>query len=86
MRIRHPHSHLSYRDQYPPAQWDSNKELARNMQGRYDKYGIFSYRVADWVAFAINAPEETTIMWSLSARLAGLGNGGGVSMEGIPAV
>lgn len=39
----------------------SDKELAGNMQGLYDKYGISPDRIADVVAFAIDAPEDTTI-------------------------
>jgi NADP-dependent 3-hydroxy acid dehydrogenase YdfG len=39
----------------------SDKELAGQMQGMYDKYGISPDRIADVVAFAIDAPEDTTI-------------------------
>lgn len=39
----------------------SDKDIAGQMQGLYDKYGIAPERIADVVAFAIDAPEDTTI-------------------------
>jgi len=39
----------------------SDKSTAESMQGIYDKYGISPDRIADVVAFAIDAPEDTTI-------------------------
>jgi NADP-dependent 3-hydroxy acid dehydrogenase YdfG len=39
----------------------SDKGTAESMQGIYDKYGISPDRIADVVAFAIDAPEDTTI-------------------------
>lgn len=39
----------------------SDKGTAQSMQGIYDKYGIAPDRIADVVAFAIDAPEDTTI-------------------------
>lgn len=39
----------------------SDKGTAESMQGIYDKYGISPDRIADIVAFAIDAPEDTTI-------------------------
>lgn len=39
----------------------SDATVAGQMQGLYDKYGISSDRIADVVAFAIDAPEDTTI-------------------------
>ena len=39
----------------------SDKGTAEVMQGLYDKYGIAPERIADVVAFAIDAPEDTTI-------------------------
>ncbi|MBX9451553.1 MAG: SDR family oxidoreductase [Mesorhizobium sp.] len=39
----------------------SDKATAEGMQAVYDKYGISPHRVADVVAFAIDAPEDTTI-------------------------
>jgi NADP-dependent 3-hydroxy acid dehydrogenase YdfG len=35
--------------------------IAERMQGEYAKYGISPDRIADVVAFAIDAPEDTTI-------------------------
>ncbi|WP_336741453.1 SDR family oxidoreductase [Aureimonas altamirensis] len=39
----------------------SDKGTAEGMQKTYDKYGISPDRIADVVAFAIDAPEDTTI-------------------------
>lgn len=39
----------------------SDKATAESMQGVYDKYGISPDRIADIVAFAVDAPEDTTI-------------------------
>lgn len=39
----------------------SDKGAAAGMQQIYDKYGISADRIADVVAFAIDAPEDTTI-------------------------
>ncbi len=39
----------------------SDKSTAESMQGIYAKYGISPDRIADVVAFAIDAPEDTTI-------------------------
>jgi NADP-dependent 3-hydroxy acid dehydrogenase YdfG len=39
----------------------SDKAMAEQMQGIYAKYGIAPERIADVVAFAIDAPEDTTI-------------------------
>jgi NADP-dependent 3-hydroxy acid dehydrogenase YdfG len=39
----------------------SDKGLAGQMQGLYDKYGISPDRIADVVSFAIDTPEDTTI-------------------------
>jgi NADP-dependent 3-hydroxy acid dehydrogenase YdfG len=39
----------------------SDKGMAEQMQGLYDQYGISPDRIADVVAFAIDAPEDTTI-------------------------
>jgi NADP-dependent 3-hydroxy acid dehydrogenase YdfG len=39
----------------------SDKGTAESMQGIYTKYGISPDRIADVVAFAIDAPEDTTI-------------------------
>ncbi|RUY20776.1 short-chain dehydrogenase/reductase family oxidoreductase [Mesorhizobium sp. M7A.F.Ca.US.001.04.2.1] len=39
----------------------SDEGTAAAMQNTYDKYGISPDRIADVVAFAIDAPEETTI-------------------------
>lgn len=39
----------------------SDQGTARSMQNTYDKYGIAPDRIADVVAFAIDAPEDTTI-------------------------
>jgi NADP-dependent 3-hydroxy acid dehydrogenase YdfG len=39
----------------------SDKGAAEGMQQIYDKYGISPDRIADVVAFAIDAPEDTTI-------------------------
>lgn len=39
----------------------SDKNMAEQMQGLYDKFGISPDRIADVVAFAIDAPEDTTI-------------------------
>lgn len=39
----------------------SDKGTAASMQNTYDKYGISPDRIADVVAFAIDAPEDTTI-------------------------
>ncbi len=39
----------------------SDKGTAEAMQGIYNKYGISPDRIADVVAFAIDAPEDTTI-------------------------
>lgn len=39
----------------------SDQGTARSMQNTYDKYGISPGRIADVVAFAIDAPEDTTI-------------------------
>ena len=39
----------------------SDKGTAEGMQAVYDKYGISPERIADVVAFAIDAPEDTTI-------------------------
>lgn len=39
----------------------SDKGTAESMQGIYDKYGISPERIARVVAFAIDAPEDTTI-------------------------
>lgn len=39
----------------------SDKTVADQMQGLYAKYGIAPERIADVVAFAIDAPDDTTI-------------------------
>jgi len=39
----------------------SDRTTAESMQGIYDKYGIAPDRIADIVAFAVDAPEDTTI-------------------------
>lgn len=39
----------------------SDKGLAGQMQGLYDKFGISPDRIADVVSFAIDTPEDTTI-------------------------
>lgn len=39
----------------------SDKDTADSMQGIYAKYGISPDRIADVVAFAIDAPDDTTI-------------------------
>lgn len=39
----------------------SDQITAKSMQNTYDKYGISPDRIADVVAFAIDAPQDMTI-------------------------
>lgn len=39
----------------------SDKSVSESMQKLYDQYGISPYRIAEVVAFAIDAPEDTVI-------------------------
>ena len=39
----------------------SDKATSEGMQAIYDKYGISPDRIADIVAFAVDAPEDTVI-------------------------